>query len=324
MVSHWRWPLSSVRSPGGPHGDDAASQWGMRVVIAGGSGFLGRSLAASLGGDGHEVIVLTRRPRSGAGNERPWTPDGAAGPWAAALTGADAVVNLAGEGIADRRWTPARKAALTRSRLDATSSLARAIAAMPSPAAAFLSASGVGYYGPTGDEVVDEQAPAGTDFLGRLAAAWEQATAPAATRTRVVLLRTGLVLGPEGALAKMLLPFRLGVGGRLGSGRQWMPWIHVDDWVGLVRRLLEETRASGPFNLSAPTPVTNAEFTRALGRVLHRPTIMAVPAFALRLALGELSEALLTGQRAVPGRAQALGYTFKHPRVENALAAAVG
>lgn len=296
----------------------------MQIVIAGGSGFLGRALAASLLRDGHDAIVLTRRPRAGASAERSWTPDGTVGPWASALAGTDAVVNLAGEGIADRRWTRARKAALFDSRLNATTSLARAIVDMPSPPATFLSASGVGYYGPTGDEPITEEAPAGGDFLGRLAAAWEAAAAPAAVRTRVVLLRTGLVLGREGALAQMLLPFKLGLGGRLGSGRQWMPWIHVDDWVGLVRMLLEDTQAAGPFNLSAPHPVTNADFTKALGRVLRRPTVLPVPAFALRLALGELSSALLTGQRAVPTKALARGYRFRHERIDGAVAAALG
>jgi uncharacterized protein len=296
----------------------------MRVVIAGGSGFLGRALAASLRGSGHDVAVLTRRTRAGEGDEIVWNPDGGSGPWSARLGGVDAVVNLAGEGIADARWTASRKRALRDSRLRATSSLAAAIANAPSPPRVFLSASGVGYYGPTGDERVTEDAPVGTDFLGLLAAEWEAAAMPAAARTRVVLLRTGLVLGREGALAKMLPAFRFGVGGRLGAGTQWMPWIHVDDWVQLTVRLLTDDRAAGPFNLCAPHPVTNAEFTRALGRALHRPTVFAVPAVALRLALGELSTALLTGQRAVPAKAEALGYEFRHPRIDGALAAVLG
>jgi uncharacterized protein (TIGR01777 family) len=280
----------------------------MRIVIAGGSGFLGRALRRSLGAAGHQVEILTRR---------------ASGPWARALDGAGAVVNLAGEGIADKRWTAARKQALLGSRLDATNSLVKAIAELSSPPGVFVSASGAGYYGPCGDERITEAAPAGHDFLGELAAAWEAAAAPAAARCRLVLLRTGLVMGAEGALAKMRLPFSLGLGGRLGSGRQWMPWISVDDCAGLTARLITDERAAGPFNLSAPEPVTNADFTRALGRVLHRPTIFPVPAFALRLALGELSDALLTGQRAVPEKALALGYAFRHTDLDAALAAAL-
>lgn len=295
----------------------------MRVVIAGGTGFLGRALSASLGADGHRVTVLSRRAGGGPIETVAWTPDGASGAWAAALDAADAVVNLAGEGIADARWTAARKQALVDSRLKATASLATAITTVATPPRVFVSGSGVGYYGPCGDETITEQAPAGGDFLGRLALDWEAAAMPAAARTRVVLLRTGLVLGDEGALAKMRLPFTLGVGGRLGSGRQWMPWIHVDDWVRMVRFAIDDTRASGPVNVCGPTPVTNAEFTRALGRALHRPTVFPVPAFALRAALGELSEALLTGQRAVPAKATALGFRFSYPDVQSALDAAV-
>jgi uncharacterized protein (TIGR01777 family) len=245
--------------------------------------------------------------------------NGASGPWARALEGAGAVVNLAGEGIADKRWTGARKQALLRSRLDATSSLVKAMASLTTPPGVFVSASGVGYYGPTGDEPITEAAPAGHDFLGEMARDWEAAAAPAAAHARVVLLRTGLVMGAEGALGKMLLPFKLGVGGRLGSGTQWMPWISVDDWAGLTARLVTDDAARGAFNLSGPAPVTNTEFTRTLGRVLHRPTIFPVPAFALKLALGELSDALLTGQRAVPEKALALGYQFRHATLEAAL-----
>ena len=293
----------------------------MRIVIAGGSGFLGRALRQTLGDAGHQVQILTRRPRPGRPDELPWVANGASGPWAKALEGAGAVVNLAGEGIADKRWTAVRKQALLKSRLDATNSLVKAMAELATPPGVFASASGVGYYGPTGDEPITEAAPAGHDFLGDMARAWEDAAAPAAAHARVVLLRTGLVMGAEGALGKMLLPFKLGVGGRLGSGTQWMPWISVDDWAGLTARLITDDAARGAFNLSGPAPVTNAEFTRTLGRVLHRPTIFPVPAFALKLALGELSDALLTGQRAVPEKALALGYQFRHATLEAALRA---
>ena len=294
----------------------------MHVVIAGGTGFLGRALTASLERDGHRVSVLSRRPRPGT-SDIAWTPDGEVGPWVEGLAGVDAVVNLAGEGIADKRWTPDRKAALISSRLKATTSLAKAVTSLPSPPRVFVSASGVGYYGPRGDERITESASAGHDFLGELAARWEHATLPAMGRTRVVLLRTGLVMGREGALKQMLPPFRLGVGGRLGDGRQWMPWISLDDWVGIARLAIEDTRANGPFNVSAPEPVSNAEFTKTLGTVLGRPTIFPVPAFALRLAFGELADALLTGQRAVPEKALQLGYRFTHPGLAEALRAAI-
>lgn len=295
----------------------------MHVIIAGGSGFLGRALTSTLEREGQRVSVLTRRARPGHPEDVAWTPNGQSGPWAGALLGVDAVVNLAGEGIADKRWTATRKRALLASRLDATNSLVKAMAELSTPPGVFVSASGVGYYGPTGNEPITEAAPAGHDFLGRMATAWEGAAAPAAAHARVVLLRTGLVMGAEGALGKMLPAFKLGVGGRLGSGTQWMPWISVDDWVGLTARLITDDSARGAFNLSAPAPVTNAEFTRTLGHVLRRPTIFPVPAFALRLVLGELSDALLTGQRAVPEKALALGYTFRHPTLDQALRAAL-
>ncbi|MBP7777952.1 MAG: TIGR01777 family oxidoreductase [Acidobacteria bacterium] len=296
----------------------------MRVAIAGGSGFLGRALTRELEGGGHTVSVLTRRARPGQSRDIAWTPNGRSGPWAHALAEMDAVVNLAGAGIADARWTQARKQLLLSSRLDATTSLVAAMHDVPTPPAVFVSGSGVGYYGPTGDERITEDAPAGHDFLGDMAAAWEHAAQPAAAHARVVLLRTGLVMGAEGALAKMLPAFKLGVGGRLGSGAQWMPWISVDDWAALAARLIADDRASGPFNLSAPEPVTNVDFTRTLGAVLGRPTILPVPAFALKLVLGELSIALLTGQRAVPAKALALGYAFRHAALGGALAAALG
>ncbi len=296
----------------------------MRVVIAGGSGFLGRALTRELEGGGHTVSVLTRRARPGQSRDIAWTPNGRSGPWAHALAEMDAVVNLAGAGIADARWTQARKQLLLSSRLDATTSLVAAMHDVRTPPAVFVSGSGVGYYGPTGDQRITEDTPAGHDFLGDMAAAWEHAARPAAAHARVVLLRTGLVMGAEGALAKMLPAFKLGVGGRLGSGAQWMPWISVADWAALTARLIADDRASGPFNLSAPEPVTNADFTRTLGALLGRPTILPVPAFALKFVLGELSDALLTGQRAVPEKALALGYAFRHAALGGALAAALG
>jgi uncharacterized protein (TIGR01777 family) len=292
----------------------------MRIVLAGGTGLLGRALHGRLHTAGHQVLVLTRQPQPGQTHQRPWKPDGTAGPWAEALAGADAVVNLVGEGIADARWTVTRKAALRSSRLLATRSLVAAIREVPERPAAFVSASAVGYYGAHGDEVVTETTPPGADFLATLGVEWEREAEDASSLTRLALLRTGLVMDRSGgALGKMLLPFRLGIGGRLGSGTQYMPWIHWADWVSLVVWIIETREARGAFNLTAPTPVNNAEFTRTLARTLNRPALIPVPGFALRLALGELATALLTGQRAIPARAQQMGFTFRFDELEPAL-----
>jgi uncharacterized protein len=291
----------------------------MRIVIAGGTGFLGRALTRALAAGGHEVTALTRG-RAGEGQVT-WEPDGSSGAWATSVHGADAVINLAGASIAGRRWTEARKRELRDSRVLATRSLARAIIEAPHHPPVFVSASGVGYYGPHGDEEVDESTAAGSDFLAVLGVAWESAARVAEEAgVRVVLLRTGLVLAPNGgALAKMLTPFKLGAGGPFGNGRQYMPWIHLQDWVDMVRWILATAAAAGAMNATAPHPVTNEEFAATLGRVLGRPHALRAPAFALRLALGELADALLTGQRAVPTRALALGFGFRHATLEPAL-----
>ena len=300
----------------------------MTIVLAGGSGFLGLALARRLSAAGHDLVVLTRAaaapsallPRTRAVT---WSPDGHAGAWRAALDGADAVVNLAGESIAARRWSEAQKRRILESRLDATRSLAAAIRAAARPPAVLVSGSAVGYYGPRGDEVVTEEAAAGSDFLARVSVQWEaEAASAAGTRTRVACIRTGLVLGTEGgALPQMLLPFKLGAGGPIGSGRQYWPWIHQEDWVALVEWTIGTPGASGAINATAPNPVTNRAFARALGRALHRPAFMPAPAFALRIALGEMADALLlSGQRAVPAKAERLGFSFRHPHVDQALA----
>lgn len=296
----------------------------MRIVVAGGSGFLGQALCGALVRDGHEVVVLGR---AGGGPTPPgarpvlWTPDGTAGPWAGEVEGADAVVNLAGAGVADARWTASRKTLLRTSRLEATSSLVAAIRAASTPPRVFLSGSAIGFYGPHGDETITEQSGPGDDFLARITVEWETSAAPAASAsTRLVLLRTGIVLGPEGgALAKMLLPFRLGVGGPLGSGRQWMSWVHRDDWVAMMRWLIGDARVRGAVNLTAPEPVANATFTRALGRAVRRPAFMPVPGVALRVLYGELADTLLTGQRVLPQVAQTLGFRFAWPTLGPAL-----
>jgi uncharacterized protein len=298
----------------------------MRIVLAGASGFLGRPLVEALAADGHELATLTRRPRgrSGAIREVAWQPDGTAGAWANAIDGADAVVNLAGESIADGKWTPERKAALTDSRLLSTRSLVAAIERARTRPRLLLSSSAVGYYGPRGDELVTEQDGPGGDFLARLSVAWEQAAQGAAKDgTRVVLLRTGLAIElGGGALGPMLLPFRLGVGGPMGRGDQYWPWIHRRDWIDLTRLLLTHPTVSGPVNATAPNPVTNEDFSRVLARVLHRPCLFRVPAFALRLAMGEMADALiLKGQRVVPSKALELGFRFEYETLEPALSA---
>jgi uncharacterized protein (TIGR01777 family) len=291
----------------------------MTVVIAGGSGFLGRKLAKKLESQGHRTITLTRRPDPNPSMVT-WTPDGQAGSLPPHLEGVDAVVNLAGEGIADRRWSESRKRALHDSRILSTRTLARAIAACARPPKVLVSGSGVGYYGPHGDDAVTEATPAGTDYLARLCVQWEQeAQGAASAATRVAIVRTGLALdGREGALARMLLPFKLGLGATLGSGRQFMPWIHVDDWTSLVAWLAAADH-SGAFNATAPEPVTNREFTRTLAAVLRRPAVFRAPAFVLQAALGELASVLLEGQRVLPARASQMGFTFAHHHLEPAL-----
>jgi uncharacterized protein (TIGR01777 family) len=297
----------------------------VRIVLAGGSGFLGRALADRFRRDGHTLVVLTRRPESGQSDHVAWTPDGTVGPWAAALAGADAIVNLAGEGIADKRWNDERKRALRDSRTLPTRSLVLAIQQMGTPPAVFVNGSAVGYYGPHGDDVVTESTPPGSDFLSTLCVAWEAEAEQASTLTRVALVRTGLVLHPDGgALGGMLPPFRLGVGGPLGTGAQFMPWIHRDDWVALVVWLIANATARGAFNGSAPLPVTNREFTRALGKALHRPAFMPVPPFALRILLGEFADSLLAGQRAIPSRAVEQGFTFRFADLDAALTHLLG
>jgi uncharacterized protein (TIGR01777 family) len=302
----------------------------MHVIIAGGSGFLGRALADALLAAGHRVQILTRQSApAGASSARvpeliPWTPDGtASGPWASACSGADLIVNLAGESIAAGRWTAARKARLRDSRVLATRSIAQLFAKAPKPPAALISASAVGYYGDRGSETLTEDAGPGRDFLAQLGVEWErEALAAEKSGAHVVLLRTGIVLDPrEGALAKMLTPFRLFAGGPFGSGRQYMSWIHRDDWVSLAKWAVETPVVRGPLNLTAPNPVANADFARALGRALRRPAFIPAPGLALKLILGEMAgPLLLSSQRAVPAKALAGGFRFAHPDLDQALA----
>ena len=297
----------------------------MRVLIAGGSGLIGRALIESLTRDSHQALVLSRAPQQQRGlpsGVRAVGWDGETlGPWVAELAACDAVVQLSGESIFGR-WTAAKKRRLHDSRLRSSRLIAEAIAAAPRRPAVLVQGSAVGYYGDTGDATVDERAPAGADFLATLARDWEAASAsvePFGVRRPVV--RTAVVLSRDGgALPQVARACRLFAGGPLGSGRQWFPWIHQADEVGAIRFLLEAPAATGPFNLVAPDPARNADFVRAVAATLHRPSWLPAPAFALRLALGELGDVLLAGQRAMPERLQALGFSFRFPTLAAALA----
>ncbi|WP_238006206.1 TIGR01777 family oxidoreductase [Dactylosporangium sp. AC04546] len=294
----------------------------MQIVIAGASGFLGKRLVPHLRRSGHEVTRLVRRP-PGAADEVEWDPVAEVVD-AALLQRADAVINLAGAGVGDRRWTAQYKRALVDSRVDSTGTLARAIAAAEPRPRVLLNASGVGYYGDTGDEAVDERAPAGDTFLADLCKVWEAATEPAETAgTRVAVLRTGLPLAREGGLLQPLyLQFQLFGGGRMGSGRQYWPWISLPDWLEAVLFLLDHD-VSGPVNLTGPEPVRNDEFAAALAAELHRPHLLPVPGFALHAVAGEFAGEALASQRVLPGVLTERGFVFRHPTVRQALAWAV-
>lgn len=291
--------------------EDADKVVAVKVLLAGGTGFLGSALVRALRQRGHHVTVLSRQPK-GPG-EALWSPATSDSGLEARVDGVDAIINLAGSSIAAGRWTRARKEAILQSRLNATRTLATAIAAVAHPPPVFLSSSAIGYYGVQGDAMLDEDSPAGTDFLAQVCVEWEACAMAAADRSRVVLLRTGLVLDKNGgALPVMARPFRFGVGGPLGSGQQYMSWIYLHDWVGLVLWALERDSVVGPLNLTAPTPVTNKEFSRTLASELRRPNRMHAPAPVLRLVLGEMADALiLGGQRVLPRKAEVEGFTFR-------------
>lgn len=297
----------------------------MRIIIAGSSGFLGSRLVDRLRADDHQVVRLVRHPPAGT-DQVQWRP-GAEPLDPAVLAGADAVVNLAGAGVGDRRWSARYKQLLRTSRVGPTATLAEALATAPAAdrPAVLLNASAVGWYGDTGDTAVDEQAPAGEGFFPDLCRVWEAATGPAETAgVRVARLRTGLPLDGGGGLLKPMLPvFRLGLGGRLGSGRQWMPWISIVDWLAAVEFLLDRPELAGPVNLVGPAPVRNAEFARTLGSVLRRPAVFPVPAPVLRLALGEFGGEALASQRVLPGVLEQAGFQFRHPDLRSALQAAL-
>ena len=290
------------------------------IAVTGASGLIGRALLARLRSNGRRVRRLVRSARPDDADAIVWDP--ARGVLDARdLEGVEAVVHLAGEPIA-QRWTGARRDAIRESRVRGTTLLARAIAALERKPSVMLSGSAVGYYGDRGDEAVDEESPSGTDFLAGIAREWEASTAAAKDAgVRVVLLRTGIVLSPRGgALERLLPPFRLGVGGPIGTGRQWMSWISLDDHIGAMEHALATTGLHGPVNLVSPNPVTNAEFAATLGRVLGRPALVPVPSFALELLYGEMARAtILAGQRVLPRALLRSGFRFAHPTLEEAL-----
>ncbi len=302
----------------------------MDVAVTGASGLIGTALRPALEAAGHRVLRLVRPGSAGAPGPDAIAWDPQAGTIdAGGLEGVGGVVNLAGEGIGDRRWNDAQKAAIRDSRIKGTTLLAETLATLTNPPGVLVSGSGVDIYRDRGDVVSTEDTPADDPgFLGEVCRAWEAATAPAEKAgIRVVHLRTGIVLSAQGgALKKMILPFKAGAGGRMGSGKQWMSWVSIDDEVGAIVHLLGEGAPAGPVNATAPTPVTNAEFTRVLAGVLHRPAVIPVPAAALRLALGAqmADELLLTGQRVVPKRLETSGYAFKSPELEPALRLILG
>ncbi|WP_433255149.1 TIGR01777 family oxidoreductase [Streptosporangium sp. CA-135522] len=295
----------------------------MAIIVTGSSGLLGSALVKALRADGARVVRLVRRAPQGA-DESFWNPGkGLVDP--AALEGSEAVIHLAGAGIGDRRWSDDFKREVARSRIQGTRTLVRALTELSARPPVLLSGSAIGFYGDTGDREVDETSPPGTGFLAQeVVVPWEAETAPAEEAgIRVARLRTGLVLSPDGGMLPRILPiFKLGLGAPLGSGGQYWSWITIDDWVHAVRHILRTPELSGPVNLTAPEPVTNAEFTKALGQALHRPTMpIAVPGFALRTAIGEFAEeGILTGQRVLPRRLLETGHTFRHTRLDEALA----
>jgi len=297
----------------------------MDVAITGAGGLIGRALTTSLRGDGHRVVAF-RRGGVTEGDTIGWDPD-AGRIDAPALEGLDAIVHLAGEGIAEKKWSEEHKRRIRDSRVRGTAALAAAIASRERKPRVLVSGSAIGYYGNRGDEVVTEESAPGSDFLAEVVKAWEAETAPATEAgVRTVLTRTGIVLaGHGGALKSMLLPFKLGIGGRQGSGKQWMSWIALDDEVGAIRFAIENETVSGPVNLVAPNPVTNAEFAATLGQVLHRPSFLPTPMLPLKLRYGsELVETLLlVSQRVAPAQLQAAGYQFAYASLEDALRAAI-
>jgi uncharacterized protein (TIGR01777 family) len=299
----------------------------MKVTITGGTGFLGSSLVSRLLEGGHDVGILARSPRTGVTRDVPiylWSAADTEPPQES-LLGADAVVHLAGEPVA-QRWTPEIRNRIRSSRIAGTRLLVDAMSRLEKPPSVLVSASAIGYYGDRGNEKLSESSPVGDGFLPEVCEAWEaEADRAAAFGVRVVKLRIGVVLGVGGgALAQMLPPFRMFIGGKLGSGEQWVSWIHLDDVVGLIEFALGNPDLSGAVNATAPDPVRNAQFTRILARTLHRPALFTVPEMGLKLLFGDMASILLTGQRVLPKAAQSAGYAFKHSELGTALKSLLG
>lgn len=295
----------------------------MKILISGASGLVGKALASALRAEGHTIARLVRPGGAASGGDVLWDPM-AASVDLPAMEGFDAVVHLSGAGIVGGRWTPARKAVLRSSRIDTTRVIVDALANLKQKPQAFICASGTGYYGDRGDEILNESSSAGTDFLALLARDWEAEAARAElSGIRAVMLRFGVILSAKGgALPRMLLPFRLGIGGRFGTGNQWLSWIALEDTVEIIRSAISDARLRGPLNVTSPNPVRNAEFTRVVAAALHRPAIFSAPAFALRLALGEMADALLlASQRVRPGKLLEISYSFRFETLDAALRA---
>ena len=293
----------------------------MKILVSGSHGLVGKALIHSLTNDGHEIVRLVRRERAVGALEVEWHPNQGRID-AQHLEGFDVVVHLAGENIAEGRWTADKKRSIRESRVKGTSLLSNALAALSRPPSLFLSASAIGYYGDRGDELLSETSAPGKGFLPEVCIEWENAARPAAEKgIRTIYARFGIILDPNGgALAKMLTPFRMGIGGRVGDGRQWMSWITLGDVVSALKFLMADKLTSGPVNFVAPNPVTNAEFTKTLGRVLSRPTLFPIPEFGVRLAFGEMADALLlSSAKVAPSVLQDRGFPFTWPTLEPAL-----
>jgi uncharacterized protein len=292
----------------------------MKILISGSHGLVGTALIKALEPEGHEIFRLVRHA-PGSKSEIEWSPDRYSIALAR-LEGFDAVVHLAGESIAEGRWSEEKKKRIRESRVKGTRLLGDALANLSSPPKTLISASAIGYYGNRGDEILTEDSAPGDDFLAKVCVEWEQATALATEKgIRVVNTRFGIILDAKGgALAKMLPPFRMGIGGKIGSGKQWMSWIALDDVIGGIKFALTNDLLRGPVNFVAPNPVTNAEFTKTLGKALSRPTLFPIPAFGVRLAFGEMADSLLlSSQRVSPNRLKQSSYSFQYPELEGAL-----
>jgi uncharacterized protein len=300
----------------------------VRILITGGTGLIGANLSNSLISDGHSVVTLSRDPRkvdqAGAEQAIKWEPE-AGPPPREAFTEVDAIVHLAGEPIAGRRWTPEQKRRIRDSRVVGTRNLVEGLRSLEKPPAVLISGSAVGIYGDRGDEKLDESASPGKDFLSEVCQQWEQEAMRASeVQMRVIVVRTGVVLTNKGGALKQMSPmFRMGIGGRLGEGNQWFPWIHLEDELGLLRLAITSNSIRGPINAVAPGIVTNKEFTKQFAAALHRPAFVPAPAFALRIALGEMADVLLGSQRVVPRVALDAGYHFRFPELAGALASLI-